>query len=370
VVALTLNPYALNRNACGSSSGSGAAAAASLAAAAIGTETDGSVVCPSAVNGLVGIKPTVGLVSRTHIVPISHSQDTAGPMGRSVADVAALLTAIAGSDPADPATAEADARRGDYLAALNADALRGQRIGVVRPMTGFQRVVDERFETALEQLRGAGAELVEITELPAGGDQMGQDELMVLLVELRADLNTYLATTPQQVRTRTLADVIAFNTETPRELQLFGQELFERAEPTQGLNDPAYRQAQARGRRLAGPEGIDRMLSQHRVAALVAPTTGPAWTTDVVLGDHYVDGGSSQYPAVSGYPHITVPMGLADGLPVGLSFFAEAWSEAKLISFAYAYEQRAQARVAPTYAPRLEAVEPIAPALAHAVAAE
>lgn len=359
---LTRNPYALDRNPCGSSSGSGAAAAASLAAATIGTETDGSIVCPAAINGLVGVKPTVGLVSRTHIVPISHSQDTAGPMARTVADAAAILTAIAGADPSDPATAEADARRQDYVAALDADALRGRRIGVARFMAGFHDGVDERFEAALVELREAGAELVDIDAAPPGLDALGRDELIILLAELKADLNAYLASTPDSVTTRTLESVIAFNEATPAETALFGQDLFERAQATQGLADPAYLTAHARAARRAG-HAIDAMLREHRVEALVAPTLGPAWTTDVVNGDHYIGGGASSLPAIAGYPHVTVPMGLVQGLPVGLSFIGEAWSEAKLLSFAFAYETQAQARIPPTFARSVDDAEPIAAAL-------
>lgn len=349
VGGLTLNPYALDRNACGSSSGSGAAAAASLAALTIGTETDGSIVCPSSTNGLVGIKPTVGLVSRTHVVPISHSQDTPGPMGRTVADVAAALAAISGSDPADAATSEADVRRQDYVAALDADALRGRRIGVVRFAAGFHSRTDERFNEALAQLRAAGAELVEITEAPEGLDALGADELTILLAELKTDLNAYLASTPETVTTRTLEQVIAFNEATPAELVLFGQELFIQAQATGGTSDPRYIEAHARAQRTAA-RILDALLRDNRVDALVAPTMGPSWATDIVIGDHFVGGGSSSLPAVAGYPHVTVPMGLVNGLPVGLSFVGEAWSEAKLLSFAYAYEQRANARVPPTYA--------------------
>lgn len=348
VGGLTRNPYALDRNACGSSSGSGVAAASSLAAITIGTETDGSITCPASINGLVGIKPTVGLVSRTHVVPISHSQDTAGPMGRSVADVAAVLSVIAGSDPADAATAQADARRQDYVAALNADALRGRRIGVVRFMAGFHPPVDALFEQAITQLREAGAEIVEITERPASMNGLGADELTILLAELRSDLSAYLATTPPAVRTRTLADVIAFNTQTPAETVLFGQDLFEQAEATQGVDDPAYRAALGRAAP-AARAAIDEMMRANNVDALAAPSLGTAWTTDIINGDHYIGGGASQLPAVSGYPHITVPMGQVGGLPVGLSLFAEAWSEAKLLSFAFAYEQRAQGRRPPRY---------------------
>jgi amidase len=362
VGGLTRNPYALDRNACGSSSGSGVAAAASLAAITIGTETDGSIVCPSAINGLVGIKPTVGLVSRTFVVPISHSQDTPGPMGRSVADVAAVLSVMAGSDPADPATAEADARRQDYVAALNADSLRGRRIGVPRFMAGFHAGVDERFEEALDQLRGAGAEIVEIETAPAGLDELGNDELIILLAELKTDLDAYLSSTPNTVTTRTLESVIAFNSATPAETVLFGQDLFERAQATAGVADPAYTRAHARAQRTAA-QMIDQLMSANRVDALVAPTLGPAWTTDIVNGDHFIGGGSSSLPAISGYPHVTVPMGLVSGLPVGLSFIGEAWSESKLLSFAFAYESRANARARPTYARSVEDSDPFAAAL-------
>jgi amidase len=348
VGGLTRNPYALNRNACGSSSGSGAAAAASLAAIAIGTETDGSITCPASVNGLVGIKPTVGLVSRTHIVPISHSQDTAGPMGRTVADVAAVLSVIAGSDPADPATANADARRADYVAALDVNALQGRRIGVLRFQAGFSPEVDALFERALEQMRAAGAEIVEIADAPDGLDGIGADELTILLAELRSGLNAYRASTPQAVRTRTLADIIAFNAATPAETVLFGQDLFEQSEATQGVDDPAYRAALARAPR-AARAAIDGMLRANGVDALVAPSLAPAWTTDIVNGDHYVGGGAGGLPAVAGYPHVTVPMGAVNGLPVGLSLIAEAWSEAKLLAFAHAYETRARARTPPRY---------------------
>lgn len=360
VGGLTRNPYALDRNACGSSSGSGAAAAASLAAITIGTETDGSIVCPSAINGLVGIKPTVGLVSRTYVVPISHSQDTPGPMGRTVSDVAAMLSAIAGSDPADGATTAADEHRTDYVAALDADSLRGRRIGVLRFMAGFHTETDARFTEALEQLRGAGVEIVEIEAAPSGMGALGADELTILLSELKSDLDAYLASTPNAVTARTLEQVIAFNASTAAETAFFGQDLFERAQATGGVTDPNYVQAHARAQQTAA-RMLDTLMRDNRVDALVAPTLGPAWMTDVINGDHFVGGGSSTLPAVSGYPHVTVPMGLASGLPVGLSFIGEAWSEAKLLSFAYAYEQRANARVRPTYAPTITAPETLRP---------
>lgn len=351
---LTRNPHALDRSACGSSSGSGAAAAASLAALAIGTETNGSIVCPASVNGIVGHKPTVGLVSRTHVVPISESQDTAGPMGRSVADVALALTAMAGSDPADPRTAQADARREDYAAALRADALRGQRIGVLRFMAGYHPGTDAAFDAALAQLRAAGAELVEITERPAlpGLRQLGDDELLILLAELKTGLNAYLAGTPAAVRTRTLAKVIAFNAATAAEMAIFGQDLFEQAQATGGTADPAYRAALARARPLAA-QVLDTLLATHRVQALVAPTTGPAWTVDFVNGDHWVGGSASSWPAVAGYPHVSVPMGQVRGLPVGLSVIGPAWADARVLAFAHAFEQQARARFKPAYAPTL-----------------
>lgn len=347
VGGLTRNPYALDRNTCGSSSGSGAAAAASLAAAAIGTETDGSVTCPSSVNGLVGIKPTVGLIPRTHIVPISHSQDTAGPMTRTVEDAAILLSTMAGTDASDAATKEADARKADYAASLSPEELRGTRIAVLRFLAGYHAATDAVFERAITTMKAAGAEIVEVTALP-GQERIGAAELTVLLTELKADLNSYLSSTPAAVTTRTLADVIAFNKATPAETRHFGQELFERAAATKGLADPAYRTAAALAKRLAGPEGIDRLLREHKAAALIAPTLGPAWMTDLVTGDHFL-GASTELPAVAGYPHVTVPMGAVSGLPVGLSFIGEAWSEARLIGLAYAFEARARARTPPKY---------------------
>ncbi len=359
---LTRNPYALNRNACGSSSGSGAGAAASLAAAAIGTETDGSVVCPSSVNGLVGLKPTVGLVSRTHVIPISKTQDTAGPMARSVADAALLLTAMAGSDAADAATAEADRRRRDYTSGLRKDALAGRRIGVLRFMSGFHDGVDVAFAQALEQLKAAGAILVDIDAAPADLAALGADELTILLAELKSGLSAYLATTPGPVQTRSLADLIAFNAATPSETALFGQSLFERAQATQGTDDPAYRIALTRGPvRAAGI--LDGLLRDNGVDALAAPTTGPAWVSDVVLGDHYVGGGASMLPAIAGYPHVTVPMGLTGGLPVGLSLIAGRWEDDKLLAFAYAFEQQAKARTPPRYDAGVEAAAPFAAAV-------
>jgi amidase len=363
VGGLTRNPHALDRNTCGSSSGSGAAVAAGLAPAAIGTETDGSIVCPAAINGIVGFKPTVGLVSRTHIVPISHSQDTAGPMTRTVEEAAMVLSVIAGSDPLDAATAEADARKVDYRAALDAGSLRGARIGVMRFSMGYSAKTDAVFEANLAKMREAGAVIVDITDGP-DEDAMGTAELEVLMFELKHDLNAYLASTdPAQVTTRTLADVIAFNERTPRELALFGQDLFIRAEATTGLDDAAYVAARATSLRLAGAEGIDRLMREHDVIALIAPTTGPAWTTDVINGDHY-GGAASTMPAIAGYPHLTVPMGFVDGLPVGMSFIAGKWEDARVLSLGYAFEQLTQAIRSPQFARSVDETAAVAPLLA------
>jgi amidase len=348
----TRNPYALDRNTCGSSSGSGAAGAASLAAATIGTETDGSVTCPSAINGLVGLKPTVGLVSRTYVVPISHSQDTAGPMTRNVRDAALLLGVMAGSDPRDPATARADAVSHDYLSGLKPDSLKGVRIGVLRFAAGFHPETDAVFERSLAALTAAGATLVEIQKFPNDQD-VGKLEQLVLMTELKADLNAYLATTsPAQAPSRTLADLIAFDkAQAAEEMPLFGQELFEEAQRTKGLTDPDYLKARADAHRLTGPEGIDKLLADNRVTVLVAPTLGPAWLIDPVLKDQFVGGSAGGAPAVAGYPHLTVPMGQVDGLPVGLSFIGSAWSEATLLAYGYAFEQATHARHPPKYLP-------------------
>jgi amidase len=359
----TRNPYALDRNPCGSSAGSGAAAAASLAAATVGTETDGSIVCPSATNGDVGLKPTVGLLSRTHIVPISHTQDTPGPIVRNVTDAAIMLNAMAGSDAADPATVLADARRTDYLKALDPGALKGKRVGVFRFCEGFQPETDALFEKALAELKAGGAELVDIKEVKTLGE-VGQAEGLVLTHELKADMAAYLATTPQAVKSRTLADLIAFDkANASAEMPLFGQEFFEDAEKTTGLDAPEYKKALETAHRLAGPEGIDRLLADNHLDALVAPTGGPAFFTDPLRAGGYRGCGTARLPAVAGYPHLTVPMGYIDGLPVGLSFIGEAWSEAKLLGLGYAYEQRTHLRHAPTYVPSVLDMPEIAKAL-------
>jgi len=356
----TRNPYALDRNTCGSSSGSGAAVAAGLVRMAIGTETDGSVTCPAAINGIVGLKPTVGLVSRTHIVPISASQDTAGPMAATVREAAELLSTIAGSDPADAATREADRRKADYAAALDSGSLKGKRIGVMRFASGFG--TDAPFEVALAILRSQGATLVEIKEFD--DKEIGGNEFKVLLTEFKAGLNDYLKTTPPAVATRSLADVIAFNTaHAGAELGLFGQDIFEKAEATKGLSDLEYRKARNASFEAAGPNGIDRLLKQHRLIALVGPTMPPAWKIDAVNGDQISGGGAGSLAAVAGYPHLTVPMGQVRGLPVGLSFIGAKWSDALMLSLGYAFEQARGPLPGPKFLPSIEQSPEIAPLL-------
>ena len=343
----TRNPHALNRNACGSSTGSAVVVAAGMVPAAIGTETNGSITCPASVNGIVGFKPTVGLVSRTYVVPISHSQDTPGPMTRTVREAAMVLTAIAGTDPADPATREADTRKTDYAAALSAESLRGRRIGVMRFATGFG--TDAAFEEALQTLRREGAVLVDIDKFE-GRAQIGGESYKVLLSEFKADLNAYLATTPPTVRTRTLADLIAFNNaNVATEMPLFGQDIFEGSEKTKGLDDPEYKKARATSFRMAGPEGIDKLLKDHNVVALVGPTVAAAWLIDAVHGDQYPGGGAGSLAAVAGYPHLTVPMGQVKGMPVGLSFLGAKWADALILSLGYDYEQASQKRIEPRF---------------------
>ncbi len=349
---LTRNPFVLDRSPCGSSSGSAAAVAASLAPAAIGTETDGSITCPAGMTGLVGLKPTVGLVSRTHVVPISATQDTAGPITHDVADAALLLSVLAGSDAADAATAQADLHRPEPAGVGDAQALRGRRIGVLRFLAGHHAETDAVFARALQQLHEAGAVLVELPDGP-DLDAIGSAEMTVLLTEFKAGLDAYLASTPQAVRTRTMASVIAFNqAHAERELGLFGQDLMQRAQATAGLGDAGYRDALARMRRMAGAEGIDRLLSSDRLDALVAPTGGPAWVVDLLNGDH-ASASASTLPAVTGYPHLTLPMGDVDGLPVGLSLIGPAWSEQRLLAYGSALEQRLRLRPTPRYLPTL-----------------
>jgi amidase len=343
------NPYALDRNPCGSSSGTGAAIAANFAAIGVGTETDGSIVCPSGANGLVGIKPTLGLISRSGIVPISHSQDTAGPMARTVADAAALLGAMAGVDPADPDTKRsAPYANRDYAKSLDAGALKGARIGVARRhYFGYSDVTDRVVNKAIEDMKAQGAIVVDPANIPTTS-KLDACENEVLLYEFKADLNKYLAgRTGSPVHS--LEELIDFDArEKEREMPFFGQELFESAQKKGTLASAPYRAALARCRLLARAQGLDVVFKQHRLDALVAPTGSPAWTTDLVNGDHFT-GASSTPAAVAGYPSITVPAGDAFGLPIGISFNGAAWSEPKLIALAYAYEQATKHRHPPTF---------------------
>lgn len=349
----TRNPYALDRSPSGSSSGCGAAMAASLAAVAVGTETDGSITSPASVASLVGMKPTVGLVSRSGVIPIAHSQDTAGPMTRTVADAAVLLSAMAGVDPDDAATATAQGKLSDVLGQLQPNALRGKRLGVVRNIfAACGARVAQVVESQLQVLRAQGAELVDVGEVP-NTDRYAETELTVLLYELKHGLQQYLAAYAPNAPVRNLADILAFNRrEAAREMPYFGQEHFEAAQAMGGLDTPAYREALATNHRYARAEGIDAVLREHRLDALVAPTGGPAWLIDPINGD--APGASFTSPAaVAGYPHITVPCGFVAGLPVGLSFVGTAWSDAALLGMAYAYEQASLQRQPPRYAKTL-----------------
>lgn len=343
----TRNPHVLDRSPCGSSSGSGAAVAAGFTVAAIGTETDGSIVCPAAANGIVGFKPTVGLVSRQGIVPIAHSQDTAGPMTRTVADAAIVLDAIAGADAADPATAKAPDRHGGFQAALEGASLEGRRFGIVRNHGGGP-AGEPVLDLAVATLKAQGAEVVDPVVLRPSAEY-GDDELAVLLFELKADLAAYLmqrGTHPQ----KTLADVIAFNQrEAKTELRWFGQELFLEAEKKGGLDSREYRDKVARIQRLAGPQGIDAALAANRLDALVAVTCSPAWSIDLVMGDNGGVSCSTSPAAVAGYPSVSVPAGFVHGLPVGVSFFAGAWQDAELLRIAHAFEKAHAARRPPAY---------------------
>ncbi len=348
VGGLTRNPHAIDRNTCGSSSGSGAAVAARLAWAAIGTETDGSVTCPASMNGIVGFKPTVGMISRTHVVPISHSQDTAGPMANSVQDAAMLLTALAGSDPADPATLEADARKMDFATGLGDSSLKGVRIGVLRKQVGSRGDVRALFDAALTDMERAGAVLVDIEFEPNG--EMYRDEYTTLLFELRDDMGPYLRSLPEiegeEATPRSLADLIAFNTANAKdELRWFGQSIFIEAEAT--MDREAYQAARANALKLAGEEGIDRLLAENDVSFLIVPTVGPAWTSDLVNGDHFSGGiGAGSLAAIAGYPHLTVPMGAVEGLPVGLSIMSGKWRDHDVLKAGAAYERARSAKLA------------------------
>lgn len=352
------NPYFLTHNPCGSSSGSAVAVSTDLCAVALATETDGSIVCPAHTNGVVGVKPTVGLVSRSGVVPISHTQDTIGPHARTVRDAAILLGAMTGIDPRDSATAaSAGKAQPDYTRVLDPDGLRGARIGVARKsFFGYSPPTDQAIEGALEVLRLQGAILVDPADIPSIDEiNSSPDELTVLLYELKADLAAYCA---QRVNdparrdwpiVRTLADVIAFNNEHRKdEMPFFGQETFLQAEEKGPLTDQVYLDAVTAGRRRGGAEGIDAVLDRFRLDALVAPTGGPAWPTDPLNGDHFL-GASSSPAAIAGYPLITVPAGICLGLPVGLTFMGRAWSEPVLLRLAYAYEQASRQRRAPRF---------------------
>ena len=344
----TRNPYALDRNPCGSSSGSGAAVSANLCALAVGTETDGSIVCPSSANGIVGIKPTLGLISRAGIIPISHSQDTSGPMARTVRDAAILLGVLAGSDPRDPATAEANAKmQKDYTQFLDPNGLKGARIGVARKYFGFSDSVDALMNRLIDEMRSAGAVIVDPADLESFG-KFDDTELLVLMYELKADLNAYLASRPD-AGVRTLADVIAFDEKNKeKEMPYFGQDLFLKAQEKGPLTDKEYVAALAANHKLSREGGIDGVMDKFRLDAIVAPTGGPAWLIDLVDGDH-AGGGSSNAAAVAGYPNINVPAGFIFGLPVGISFFGRAWSEPVLLKIAYGFEQLVKARQKPQF---------------------
>ena len=345
------SPYVLDRNPCGSSSGSGTAAGANLATIAVGTETDGSIVCPSSASALVGIKPTVGLVSRSGIIPISGTQDTAGPMARTVTDAAILLQALTSVDPLDEATARSRTHARNYTAALRADGLKGARIGVARrKYFGYSRAADALIETAIAKLAQQGATIIDPADIPTA-ERLDDCEFEILLYEFKAGLNEYLSRLGPGVKVRSLADLIAFNLrEKDREMPFFGQEILVSAEKKGPLTSPAYRRAHVACRTRARAGGIDAVMTRLKLDAIVAPTGSPAWLTDLVNGDHFL-GSSSTPAAVAGYPNITVPAGFAHGLPVGLSFFGRAWSEATLIQYAFAYEQATRHRKPPRFTP-------------------
>jgi amidase len=346
---LTRNPYVLDRNPCGSSSGTGAGISANLCAVGIGTETDGSIVCPSSSNGLAGIKPTVGLVGRSGIIPISHSQDGAGPMCRTIRDAAILLGALTGIDSQDSATAGGQGRSfTDYAQFCDPNGLTGARIGVARKYFGFNDAVDALMERALDAMKQQGATLVDPAEIETLGN-FDKSELLVFLYELKADLNAYLARLGPNAPVHTLKEIIDFNDRNrQKEMPYFGQDLFVKAEAKGPLNEKAYIDALEKNHQLARTEGIDATMDKYKLDAIVAPTGGPAWLTDLVNGDHFA-GGSSNAAAVAGYPNINVTSGFISGLPVGISFFGRAWSEPTLIRLAFAFEQTVKARQAPRF---------------------
>ena len=345
----TRDPYLLSFDPCGSSSGSAVAAAANLCATAVGTETDGSVVCPSNANSLVGIKPTLGLISRAGIIPISHNQDTAGPMCRTVTDASILLGAIAGADSRDTFSLPfGGLHPADYTKFLDAGGLKGARIGVQRKSFGFNDAVDKLMNDCIDIIKKRGATVIDPADIPTQG-KFDDSELEVLLYEFKADLNSYLASLGPRAPVKSLKEIIDFNEQyRDREMPYFGQDLFIKAQAKGPLTDKAYRDALTKNHRLSRKEGIDFVLDKNKLDALIAPTGGPAWPTDWVNGDHFT-GGYSTASAVAGYPHITVPAGYVFGMPVGISFFGRAWSEPTLIKFAYAFEQATKARRAPRF---------------------
>jgi amidase len=347
----TRNPYVLDRNPCGSSSGTGVAVAANLAAIGVGTETDGSIVCPSAANGIVGIKPTIGLVSRSGIIPISRTQDTAGPMTRTVADAAVLLTALSGADPRDPATSRAAGKNTDYSTALDAGALKGARIGVPRRRYfGYSPKTDQLIDQAIAVMRAQGAVIVDPADI-ATASRLDDCEFDILLYEFKEGLNAYFASRGASAKVKSLADLIAFNSkEATREMPFFGQEILEMAQKKGPLTSPGYRRALSTCRSRSRALGIDAVMTKHRLDALVAPTGSPAWPIDLINGDHFL-GASASPAAIAGYPNINVPAGYVEGLPVGISFFGRPWSEAKLIGLAYAFEQATKHRRPPEFLP-------------------
>ena len=351
---LTKNPYALDRNPCGSSSGTGAGVSANLAAIGIGTETDGSIVCPSSSNGLAGIKPTVGLVSRSGIIPISHSQDTAGPMCRTLRDAAILLSALTGADPQDQATAASAGRaQANYEQYCDPNGLKGARIGVARKFFGFSDAVDALMEQSIDVMRKQGAVIVDPADISTLG-KFDDSEMTVFMFELKADLNAYLAGLGPSAPVKTLKDIIEFNDRNrQKEMPYFGQDLFLKSQAKGALTEKEYLDAVAKNHQLARTEGIDAVMDKYKLDALVAPTGGPAWITDLITGDHF-GGGSSNAAAVAGYPNINVTAGSIAGLPVGISFFGRAWSEPTLIKIAYGFEQATKARKAPKFLPSIE----------------